>query len=60
MDSNIAVAIVLTAMFIAIGVGGAVHEYAEGQVKIEAIKAGLQECPIRPDSYNTVWQKECK
>ena len=33
--------------------------YSENKTKMEAVKAGLEECPIEVGSYKTVWVKNC-
>jgi 4-hydroxybenzoate polyprenyltransferase len=52
-------AIVLVVMVIAVGIGLSFESYKRIKATELATRAGLEECPIRPGSYKTIWVKDC-
>lgn len=54
-------AILAVSAAITIVIPASVQYYTSGQIAIEAVKNGLQECPVKGGSYGqTAWQKECE
>lgn len=54
-------ALVLGIMFVSIFGSMAIGDYTKEKASIEKAKAGLEECPVDPESISnqTIWVKDC-
>lgn len=40
--------------------GMTLEKYSNNKSSIEKAKSGLEECPIKPGNFQTIWVKSCK
>ena len=55
------IAIMVIGVMVSLSLGISIKNISRDQLKIEAVSAGLEECP-NPDSYkglHTIWVKDC-